>query len=117
MLNDFRELRKLLTNSNNEVLAQLMILEIRLGQIEEQYGNLEKIPPIELNNISREDFVLWDTKKNCPKEDLDIVYHFTSVIDFLNDGMKIEEGEEFWCIKNIPLRWQVLYDAELERCK
>jgi hypothetical protein len=31
--------------------------------------------------------------------------------------MKIEEGEEFWCIKNIPLRWQVLYDAELERCK
>jgi hypothetical protein len=39
------------------------------------------------------------------------------VIDFLNDGMKIEEGEEFWCIKSIPLRWQVLYDAELERCK
>ncbi len=117
MLNDFRELRKLLTNSNNEVLAQLMVLEIRLEQIEHLYGNLSTIPPIELKNISREDFVLWDTKKNCPKEELDIVYHYTSVIDFLNDGMKIEECEEFVCIKSIPLRWQVLYDTELERCK
>jgi hypothetical protein len=117
MLNDFKDLKKLLTSSNKEVLAQLMVLEIRLEQIEYLYGNLSTIPPIELPNIRVEDFVLWDTKNNCPKEELDIVYHFTSVIDFLNDGMKIEEGEQFWCIKSIPLRWQVLYDAELERCK
>jgi hypothetical protein len=70
-----------------------------------------------LPNISREDYVLWDTKNNCPKEDLDIVYHYTSLIEFLNDGMQLEEGEQFWCITSIPLRWQILYNAEIERNK
>jgi len=71
----------------------------------------------ELPNISREDYVLWDTKNNCPLEDLDIVYHYTSLIEFLNDGMKIKEGEQFWCITSIPLRWRILYNAEIERNK
>lgn len=72
----------------------------------------------ELPNISLEDYVLWDINNNCPREDLDIVYHYTSVIELINDGMQVENDEEkFVCIKSIPLWWQILYNAEIERLK
>jgi hypothetical protein len=182
MLNEFKELRELIANPNankdvhsKEVLAQMMLLEIKLLEIQNRMDCAKKVlnelhttidnnsdkkllgisiqlthdeydkvhyatndighlldmdsdycvkenwhnmfPPIELPNILREDFVAWDTKNNCPKESLDIVYHYTSLIQLMNDGMQLEEDEEFVCIKNIPLRWQVLYDAEIERNK
>jgi hypothetical protein len=182
MLNEFKELRELIANPNankdvhnKEVLAQMMLLEIKLLEIQNRMDCAKKVlselhtiihnssaetlsgisihlnmdeynrmhyatndidhlldmdsdycvkenwhnmfPPIELPNILKEDFVAWDTKNNCPKESLDIVYHYTSLIKLMNDGMQLEEDEEFVCIKSIPLRWQVLYDAEIERNK
>ena len=182
MLNEFKELRELIAKPNankdvhsKEVLAQMMLLEIKLLEIQNRMDCATKVlselcttidnnsaeslsgisihlnmdeynrvhyatndighlldmnsdycvkenwhnmfPPIELPNILKEDFVIWDTKNDCPKEDLDIVYHYTSVVEFMNDGMQLEEDEEFVCIKSIPLRWQVLYDAEIERNK
>jgi len=182
MLNEFKELRELIANPNankdvhsKEVLAQMMLLEIKLLEIQNRMDCAKKVlselhtiihnssaetlsgisihlnmdehlrmqyatndiehlldmdsdycvkenwhnmfPPIELPNILKEDYVAWDTKNNCPKESLDIVYHYTSLIELMNDGMQLEEDEEFVCIKNIPLRWQVLYDAEIERNK
>jgi hypothetical protein len=182
MLNEFKELRELIANPNankdvhsKEVLAQMMLLEIKLLEIQNRMDCAKKVlselhtiihnssaetlsgisihlnmdehlrmqyatndiehlldmdsdycvkenwhnmfPPIELPNILKEDYVAWDTKNNCPKESLDIVYHYTSLIELMNDGMQLEEDEEFVCIKSIPLRWQVLYDAEIERNK
>jgi hypothetical protein len=182
MLNEFKELRELIANPNankdvhsKEVLAQMMLLEIKLLEIQNRMDCAKKVlselcttidnnsaeslsgisihltndeydkvhyvtndighlldmdsddcvkenwhnmfSPIELPNIFREDYVAWDTKNNCPKESLDIVYHYTSLIGLMNDGMQLEADEEFVCIKSIPLRWQVLYDAEIERNK
>lgn len=182
MLNEFKELRELIVKPNankdvhsKEVLAQMMLLEIKLLEIQNRMDCAKKVlselctiiynnsaeslsgisihlnmdeynrvhyatndighlldmnsdycvkenwhnmfPPIELPNILKEDFVAWDTKNNCPKESLDIIYHYTSLIGLMNDGMQLEADEEFVCIKSIPLRWQVLYDAEIERNK
>jgi hypothetical protein len=72
---------------------------------------------IELPNILREDYVIWNRKNNCPVESLDIVYHYTTVIDLLNDGIQLDEDEEFVCIKSIPLIWQVFYNEQIERNK
>ena len=71
----------------------------------------------ELPNILKEDYVLWDIKNNRPVEGNDIVYHYTALIELFNNGMHIEDDEEFVCIKSIPLRWQILYNAEIERSK
>ena len=102
----------MLWSIGNQGLSEIDILDIQ-RIIKECKLEIRFLLP----NISREDYVLWDTKNNCPVEDLDIVYHYTSLIEFLNDGMKIKEGEQFWCIKSIPLRWQILYNAEIERNK
>lgn len=69
----------------------------------------------ELPNILEEDYVLWDKKNNRPVEEWDIIYHYTALIELFNNGMHIEDNEEFVCIKSIPLRWQILYNAEIER--
>jgi hypothetical protein len=102
----------MLWSIGNQGLSEIDILDIQ-RIIKECKLEIRFLLP----NISREDYVLWDIKNNCPVEDLDIVYHYTSLIEFLNDGMKIKEGEQFWCIKSIPLRWQILYNAEIERNK
>jgi len=72
---------------------------------------------IELPNILREDYVIWNRKNNCPVESLDIVYHYTTVIELLNDGIQLEKNEMFVSIKSIPLIWQVLYNEQIERHK
>ena len=83
--------------------------------IKENWGN--KFPPMELENLSKEDYIIWDNKTNSPKEDLDTVYHHTSIVDLINNRFKLDEGEEFVCVKALPLRWQILIDAEIEKCK
>jgi len=180
MLNEFKDLRALLykTEISKEILSQLVLLEIKLLEVEtrmnyateivkeinhivensvceqnerdelliilntaesadmihfgiteifslldvndetcikENWGN--KFPPMELPNISKEDYVIWDNKTNSPKELLDIVYHHTSIVDLINNGFKLHDGEEFVCVKALPIRWQILIDAEIEKCK
>ena len=83
--------------------------------IKENWGN--KFSPMELPNLSKEDYVIWDNKTNSPKEALDIVYHHTTLVELINDGFKLNDGEEFVCVKALPLRWQILIDAEIEKCK
>lgn len=179
MLNEFKDLRALLykTEMSKEILSQLVLLEIKLLEVEtrmeyateivnelnlivannvceqnerdemlvilntteydrihfgttdifglldlnnetcikENWGN--KFSPMELPNISKEDYVIWDNKTNSPKEALDTVYHHTSIVDLINNRFKLDEGEEFVCVKSLPLRWQILIDAELEKYK
>jgi hypothetical protein len=178
MLNEFKDLRALLykTEISKEILSQLVLLEIKLLEVEtrmeyakeiseeindivvnnvceqnsttiavllnqDQYDRIyfskldiakildvndedcikenwaNKFPPMELPNISKEDYVIWDNITNSPKERLDIVYHHTTLVELINDGFKLNAGEEFVCVKALPLRWQILIDAELEKCK
>ena len=71
----------------------------------------------EFKNISKEDYIIWDNKNNAPKEALDIVYHYTSVMELINNGFKLYEGEEIVRMTDLPLKWQRLFDAELEKYK
>ena len=81
--------------------------------VKENWAN--KFPPMELPNLSKEDYVIWDNKSNSPKEALDTVYHHTTLVELINDGFKLNEGEEFVCVKALPFRWQILYNATLEK--
>jgi hypothetical protein len=83
--------------------------------IEENWYGI--FPPKELKNIFKEDFIIWDKGKNAPKEKLDIVYHYTSLVELLNDGFKLDANEEIKSVKELPIKWQILIDSAIERTK
>ena len=83
--------------------------------VKENWAN--KFSPMKLPNLSKEDYVIWDSKTNSPKEALDTVYHYTSIMELINDGFKLNDGEEFVCVKALPIKWQMLYNAELQKYK
>jgi hypothetical protein len=70
-----------------------------------------------MNNISREDFVLWNTKYDRPIEGLDIVYHYTSIVELFNDGFTLLNNQEFRCVAELPLRWQKRFNECIELTK
>jgi hypothetical protein len=70
-----------------------------------------------MNNISREDFVLWNTKYDRPIEGLDIVYHYTSIVELFNDGLTLLNNEEFRCVAELPLGWQKRFNECIELTK
>jgi hypothetical protein len=70
-----------------------------------------------MRNISISDFILWDSVKNSPVENLDIVYHFTTIFDLINDGFKLKPNEEFKCVASLPIRWQLEISKAIEKTK
>ena len=70
-----------------------------------------------LNYISREDYIIWDNVMNKPLEQLDILYHHTSIVELYNDGFKLGVNEEFKCVAELPLRWQKRINQAIEDCK
>ncbi len=44
-------------------------------------------------------------------------YYLLSVMELINNGFKLNDGEEFVCVKALPLRFQILIDAELGKYK
>lgn len=56
--------------------------------------------------INRFDFIIWDVENDCPKEGLDIVYHYTTVIELINDGFTLANGEMFISVAELPMSWQ-----------
>jgi hypothetical protein len=70
-----------------------------------------------IKNISRFDYILWDKLNNKPLEDLDIVYHYTSVVELINDGFKLNESEEFICVAELPISWQEKINIAIEKNK
>lgn len=54
----------------------------------------------------REDYIIWNTITERPKEKLDIVYHYTSVVELVNNGFKLGENEIFVCFTDLPIIWQ-----------
>ena len=80
-------------------------------------NKLRKKEEVILNNISREDYIIWDNVMNKPLEQLDIVYHHTSIVELYNDGFKLGVNEEFKCVAELPLRWQKKINQTIEDCK
>ena len=69
-------------------------------------------------NISKEDFILWDTINDKPLEDFDTVYHYTTVVEIINDfGFKLSEGQELRCVAELSLAWQKVISDAIEQTK
>jgi hypothetical protein len=71
----------------------------------------------ELKNISKEDFIIWNYKTNAPKEGLDTVYHYTTLVELVNDGFKLDDNEQFLSVRELPMRWQTIINSAIERTK
>jgi hypothetical protein len=71
-----------------------------------------------MKNISREDYVIWNIEDDIPVEDLDIVYHYTSIIELINDGgLKLQKNEELISVAELSLTWQGLISDAIEKTK
>lgn len=71
-----------------------------------------------MKNISKEDFILWDTINDEPSEHHDIVYHYTTVVEVINTGgFNLLEGEELRCVAELPLGWQKIISQAIEETK
>ena len=60
--------------------------------------------------LYKTDYVLF--KDNKPVGSLDIIYASESVIELFNDGFKLEQGEEFIKMTDLPIESQEKYIAE-----
>ena len=60
-----------------------------------------------MGNINKEDFIIWNKVTKKPIEDLDIVYHYTTIVEMINeDCLVLGENEELICIAELPLGLQ-----------
>ena len=81
-------------------------------------NKLRKKEEVILNNISKEDYIIWDNEKNEPLEDLDIVYHYTSIVELFNDdNFGLKGNEEIRCVAELPFKWQKKINQAIEDCK
>ena len=71
-----------------------------------------------MKNISKEDFILWDTVNDEPLENHDTVYHYTTLVeDYFNDGFKLSEGQELRCVAELSIGWQKIISKAIEETK
>jgi hypothetical protein len=64
-----------------------------------------------MEELSNEDYVLL---KNGKPYSLDVIYHYTSVIELFNDyEFNLENGEEFVCMTDLSIELQKEYLKEL----
>lgn len=65
-----------------------------------------------MEQLSNEDYVLL--KNGQPLESLDVIYHFTSVIEMFNHyDFNLKKGEEFVCMTDLSSLLQKKYIKEL----
>jgi hypothetical protein len=79
--------------------------------------NLTKTNKNMRNNISKQDFIIWDFENNIPAEPLDVVYHYTTLIDIVNDGLNLNKTHKWVCVAEIPIRWQEKISEAIEKTK
>jgi hypothetical protein len=71
-----------------------------------------------MKNISKEDFILWDTIKNEPLEKYDIVYHYTTVVEIVNTiGFDLSVNQELKCVAELSLYWKKIISEAIEETK
>ena len=56
--------------------------------------------------LSALDYILFDVVQNKPIENLDTIYHYTSVIEAVNNGLKLEKNEMFISLTELPIELQ-----------
>ncbi len=66
-----------------------------------------------MTTLYKTDYVLF--KDNKPIEPLDIIYAEQSVKDLFEEGFKLEDGEQFISMTELPIEWQEKYIAEINR--
>lgn len=71
---------------------------------------------IKFDNIIHEDFILVDKVTREPIERFDIVYHYTSVIELMNDGFDMD-GLEWVCVASLPMGLQMQISQAIESTK
>ena len=73
---------------------------------------------LELNNISKDDYIIWDKVLNEPVDDLDTVYHHTTIVEMINDmELSLQDDEEFKCVASLPLKWQYKINMAIQNSK
>jgi hypothetical protein len=70
-----------------------------------------------MKNISKQDYIIWDFKNECPVEPLDIVYHYTTLVDIVNDGFKLRHGHMWHCVAGLPIKIQKEISKAIEKTK
>ena len=70
-----------------------------------------------MKNISKEDYILWDSFDECPTERLDNVYHYTTIIELMNDGFRLNRNEEWICVASLPISLQKQISEAIEKTK
>lgn len=70
-----------------------------------------------MKNISKEDYIIWDFENNIPSEPLDVVYHYTTLIDIVNDGFKLYHGHRWEPVTGLPIVWQKKISEAIEESK
>tara|TARA_Y100001938_G_C7981676_1_gene374720 strand:- start:302 stop:550 length:249 start_codon:yes stop_codon:yes gene_type:complete len=62
--------------------------------------------------LGSEDYVIL--YKGEPSEPLDVIYHFTSIIEMVNDrGLSLAEGEEVVCMTELSQELQDRYIKDI----
>ena len=88
--------------------------------LSETYEVMEdKVDKVEvIRNISKEDFIIWNKVTKQPIEGLDIVYHYTTIVEMINDDcLVLGENVEFICVAELPLSLQKQINQAIEECK
>jgi len=70
-----------------------------------------------MKNISKEDYVLFNHKKNELVDPYDVVYHYTTIVEMLNDGFKIKEHEMFVPVAGLSRNLQAKISVSIELTK
>jgi len=71
-----------------------------------------------MKNISNEDFVIWNYKTKKLIEESDIVYHYTTIIELINNsGIHLQDNEEIICVVALPLILQQEISNAIELTK
>jgi len=70
-----------------------------------------------MKNISKKDYILWDSFDECPTERLDNVYHYTTVIELMNDKFRLNRHEEWRCVASLPISLQKQISEAIEKTK
>lgn len=70
-----------------------------------------------MENISKEYFILWDAVNDEPLENHDAVYHYTTLVEIINDGFKLSKGQELRCVAELSIGWQTIISEAIEETK
>lgn len=79
--------------------------------------DIYKVNDMSLKYISQEDYIFWDHKNDVPLEDLSTVYHYTSVIDLMNQDINLGYDESVIRLTDLPFAWQIKINNAIKKLK